>query len=471
MSDGLADPDDLALTSGTRIHLVGIGGSGMSPLAQIMLQRGMDVRGSDLRGGATCDVLATMGATIQIGHAADNVGTADVVVISNAVPRDNVERQQAERTGVPVLLRADLLELLMAGQARVLVTGTHGKTTTSSMTTVALQAAGLDPSFAIGGAIDAGGTSAHHGTGAIFVAEADEAFRSFLRLTPDIAVVTNLEMDHHDEYADLDAYRRAYVDFLGRRTAGGLALLCADDPGSAGLAAHAAPPVRTYGTDPAADVRISDVAATTEGGSRFRLHDGEEDMGTITVAVPGLHNVRNAAAALIAARTAGADVSRAAAGLATFAGALRRFQRLGSAGGVSVVDDYGHHPTELAATVDAARQANPGGRVVAVFQPHRWSRTQALGAGLGRALAGADLVVVTGVYAAGEAPIPGVGPELVVDAARAAGATVHDATTAPDLLAVVTELVRPGDLVLTMGAGDITQLGPRLLVSLAEGSS
>lgn len=467
---GFADPASLTLDAGTRVHLVGVGGAGMSAVATILLQRGLPVTGSDLRGGAVAEQLTAAGARIHVGHDAAHAAGADLVVVSNAVPDDNPEVVHARAAGIPVLLRADLLELLMAGRTRILVTGTHGKTTTTSMIAVALQACGLDPSFAIGGALDLSGTSAHHGTGPHFVAEADEAFRSFLRLTPDVAVVTNLEMDHHDEYADLGAYREAFVRFLARRPAGGLALLCADDPGSAALRPDAAGLVLTYGTDPGADVQLVDVAPTPAGGTAFGLRDRGTHLGSFAVGAPGIHNARNAAAAIVAARSVGASVGEIAAGLAPFTGALRRFQRLGEAGGVAVVDDYGHHPTELAATIAAARQAHPSGRVVSVFQPHRYSRTQALGTQLGAALAAADVVVVTEVYAASEAAIPGVDGALVVAGARAAGARdvrVHaDLATLPDLLV---GLVRPGDVVLTMGAGDITHLGPRLLAVLAGG--
>ena len=462
----LADATTVRLTDDTRVHLVGIGGSGMSALAQILLERGMPVTGSDLRGGSSCVVLEAMGASIDIGHAAAQVEGADLVVVSNAVPRGNVERQRAHELGIPVLLRADLLELLLDGHTRVLISGTHGKTTTTSMTTVALQAGGLDPSFAIGGALHGGGTSAHHGTGGVFVAEADEAFRSFLRLTPDIAVVTNVEMDHHDEYADLDAYRAAFVEFLGRRGPDGVALLCADDEGAASLAPHLTGTVRTFGTVEGADVRAVDVQVTPEGGSRFRVLDDGVDVGGFTILVPGIHNVLNATAAVAAARAAGGTAADIAEGLGEFLGAVRRFQRLGSVAGVSVVDDYGHHPTELAATIAGARQANPDGRVVAVFQPHRYSRTEALGAELGRALAGADLVVVTDVYAAGEAAVPGVTGALVADGAAEAGAEVRFLPSLADLPRLVAELVEPGDLVLTMGAGDITAVGPQLLERL-----
>lgn len=446
----------------THVHLVGIGGAGMSPLAQILLERGLQVSGSDLRGGPACQVLEAMGATVHIGHDAAHVAGADVVVVSTAVPRGNVERRRAEEEGLPVLLRAQLLELLMDGHRRLLITGTHGKTTTTAMAVVTLQAAGLDPSFAIGGALHDGGTSAHHGSGPHFVAEADEAYRSFLHLTPDCAVVTNVEMDHHDVYADLDAVREAFTGFLARRPPGGLALLCHDDPGAVALADTAAAPVQTYGEHPDADWRITDVVAHPDRRTTFTL----SDVGPVTIHVPGRHNVRNAAAAAAAAHWAGAPAPAIRQGLETFVGTQRRFQQLGVAAGVTVVDDYGHHPTELRATIAAARQTRPAGRVIAVFQPHRYSRTKELGEDLGRALADADLVVVTDVYAAGEAAVPGVTGEIVADAAAEAGTETRFLASLRDLSRVLAEIVAPGDLVITMGAGDITQVGPLLLERL-----
>lgn len=456
-----------ALAPEDRVHLIGIGGSGMSAVAQLLCERGLTVSGSDLQDGPATQALRRIGARVTIGHRGDLVAGADLVVISNAVPDDNVELVAARRTGVPVVLRADVLEWLMAGHRRVLVSGTHGKTTTTAMTTVALKACGLDPSYAIGGSLP-GDTGAHHGQGGVFVAEADEAFRSFLRLTADIAVVTNLEMDHHDEYRDLTAYREAFLAFLDRRPPGGPALLCADDPGSAGLLDEVRPPVLTYGTGNDADIVIGPIATGPSGEQRFTLAGLDGPIGTVNLAVPGRHNALNAAAAVVASREAGGDITTAIAGLAGFTGALRRFQTRGSAGGVVVIDDYGHHPTEVAATLDAARQANPAGRVVVVFQPHRYTRTQALGADLGTALAAADLVVVTAVYAAGEPPIPGVDGHTVADAAARAGAEVRAVPANEDLAAVVAGLSRPGDLLLTLGAGDITLAGPRIL-ALLEG--
>lgn len=462
---GQLDPGAVTVSPTQRIHLIGVGGSGMSALAQILLERGVAVSGSDLRGGAGTDNLRDMGACIHVGHDAAQVDGADVVVMSNAVPADNVELVRARDLNLPVILRADLLELLMEGHRRVLISGTHGKTTTTAMTTVALQACGLDPSFAIGGALP-GTTGAHHGSDDVFVAEADEAFRSFLRLTPDVAVITNLEMDHHDEYADVAAYRTAFLTFLNRRTPDGLAILCADDPGSAGLAAVVRSPRMTYGLTEAADVVIHDVTPTPGGGSSFRMTQGGDTISPVTLAVPGMHNVLNATAAILATRWAGGDVDAAAAGLADFSGALRRFQRLGTVADVTVVDDYGHHPTELAATLAAARQANPDGRVIAVFQPHRFSRTQALGAELGRALSGADVVVVTAIYTAGEAAVSGITGQMVADAAQAAGTTVRYVPDLAQLPQAVADLSRPGDMVVTMGAGDITRVGPQILAGL-----
>jgi UDP-N-acetylmuramate--alanine ligase len=456
-----------ALRPGARVHLVGIGGAGMSALAQILLERGHPVSGSDLRGGPACAALAAMGAAVAVGHDAAHVDGADLVVVSSAVPSANPEIGRAARLGIPTIVRAELLELLLAGSRRLLVTGTHGKTTTTSMATVALQSAGLDPSFAIGGTLHDAGTSAHHGRGDVFVAEADEAYRSFLRLTPDCAVVTNVEMDHHDAYADEAAVATAFRRFLARRTPGAPALVCRDDAGGAALLDDAGPPTVAYGEHPDASLRVAGVELAPDG-SAFRLSSGVEDLGRFELRLPGRHNVLNAAAAVGAALWAGADIDAVRAGLAGFHGAQRRFQRLGDAGGVTVVDDYGHHPTEIAATIAAARQTLPHGRLVAVFQPHRYSRTAALGAALGTSLAAADLVVVTDVYPAGEAAVPGVTGALVADAAAAAGADTRFVPSTGDVAETVAALAAEGDLVLTLGAGDITEVG-RVLLRLLEG--
>jgi UDP-N-acetylmuramate--alanine ligase len=451
------------LTPATRVHLVGVGGAGMSGIARILLLRGVPVSGSDLREGRALDELRVLGASIVVGHDAANVEGADLVVTSTAVPQDNPEVVAATNAGVPVLRRAEMLAALMAGERAVLIAGTHGKTTTTSMTVVALQAAGGDPSFAIGGSLNESGTNAHAGSDGVFVAEADESDRSFLVYTPDIAVVTNLEHDHPEEFADLADVHDAFVRFLVARAPGAPAIVCLDDPGSAALLADIADPAITYGTDPRADVRL---VTRQDGTTNVRMPDGADL--ALTLAVPGSHNLLNAAAALAVCGVLGQDLDAAAAGLRRFTGAARRFQPVGEAGGIRVVDDYAHHPTELRATLAAARSSGAD-RIVVVVQPHRYSRTEVLGAELGRAAAAGDLVIVTDVYGAGEAPVPGVTGQLVADAAVAAGAKVLYEPHLGGVVDRLAEHVRDGDLVLTTGAGDVTHVGPSLLLRLGGG--
>jgi UDP-N-acetylmuramate--alanine ligase len=447
------------LTPETRVHLVGIGGAGMSGLARILLQRGHHVSGSDLRDGRALEELRVLGATIHVGHRPGNIAEADLVVTSSAVPATNAELVAAGEQGRALLRRAELLALLMSGERAVLIAGTHGKTTTTSMTVVALQAAGGDPSFAIGGSLNESGTNAHAGTERTFVAEADESDRSFLVYRPDIAVVTNLEHDHPDEFDDLEAVRQVFRDFLERRAPGAPAVLCLDDPGTAALVEVTDEPVVTYGVDPRAQVRL----VNDDDGSHVRI-DGER-VTSLRLAVPGTHNLLNATAALAVCHLLGADVTAAAKGLSRFTGAARRFQRLGTIGGVEVVDDYAHHPTELRATLAAARASAPQ-RIVVVVQPHRYSRTEVFGAELGRAAAAADVVIVTDVYGSTEAPVPGVTGKLVSDAAAASGAAVVYRPTLREVIDELVETTRAGDLVLTTGAGDVTSVGPALLERL-----
>jgi UDP-N-acetylmuramate--alanine ligase len=475
VSDGANVRQPGTLRPCARVHLVGIGGAGMSALAWVLLERGHPVSGSDLRGGPTCAALGAMGASIAVGHAAEHVEGADLVAVSTAVRPGNPELRRAAELGIPVLHRAELLAALLEGHRGVLIAGTHGKTTTTSMTTVCLQEAGLDPSFAIGGSLHDSGTSAHHGTGGVFVAEADESDRSFLAFTPHCAVVTNVELDHHDTYATLGEVLDAFAAFLERRAGsvaggpclgaapgGAPAIVCHDDPGVAALRPRLAEPVVTYGLHPEADVHIGGVVLEP-AGSRFHLVRDGRDLGEFQLRVPGAHNILNAAAAATAALWGGAPLEAVREGLQRFSGAQRRFQRIGTAAGVEIVDDYAHHPTEIRATLAAARQTCPAGRTVAVFQPHRYSRTAALGAELGEALADADAVVVTDVYAAGEAPVPGITGELVAEAARRVGTPTHFVPTGGDLVRTVSEIAKAGDLVLTLGAGDITEVGPMLL--------
>jgi UDP-N-acetylmuramate--alanine ligase len=453
-----------------RVHLIGIGGAGMSALAQVLIERGHPVSGSDLRGGRATASLQAMGAQVGIGHRPEHVVGAHLVVVSTAIPEHNPEVEAARRGGVPVIRRAELLAALLEGYRGLLVAGTHGKTTTTSMIAVALQAAGLDPSFAIGGQLHEAGTSAHHGTGDVFVAEADESDGSFLVFQPDCAIVTNVELDHPDHYSDLDAVERAFAAFLDRRRPGGPVIACADDPGVRRLLDGAEGPILTYGQTEGARLRITDITLEP-GSSSFSLARDGDALGRFSLRMPGEHNVANATAAVAGALWSGAEVEAIRSGLAAFSGTQRRFQRLGEAGGVLVIDDYAHHPTELAATVKAARQTRPEGRVVAVFQPHRYSRTEVLGHELGVALAGADLAVIADVYAAGEAPVAGVTGALVAAGAEAEGVATTFVPGTDSLVGTIHELVRPGDLVLTLGAGDISEVGPLLLRRLQLGGA
>ncbi len=449
----------LDLTSPTRVHLVGVGGAGMSGLARILLQRGHPVSGSDLKEGRALHELRALGAEVHVGHDAAVIGDAAAVVTSSAVPDDNVEVVAARERGVPLLRRAELLAAVMADERRLLIAGTHGKTTTTSMLVVGLQAAGGDPSFAIGGQLNEAGTNAHAGTDGRFVAEADESDRSLLAYDPDVAVVTNAELDHPDEFATPEEVHAVFTSFLARRRDGGTAVLCLDDPGSAALRADADGPVLTYGTHADADVRLE-----VEGPGAGTVHHDGRSVG-LRLQVPGQHNLLNATAALAVCVLEGVDVAAAADGLGMFTGAARRFQVLGTVAGVTVVDDYAHHPTELAVTLEAARARDPR-RVVAVVQPHRYSRTRVLGAALGRAAAAADVVVVTDVYASSEAPVPGVSGRIVADAAAEAGGEVIWEPHLGDVVDVLTGLVRAGDLVVVTGAGDVTGIGPGLLDAL-----
>jgi len=449
----------LDLTDSTAVHLVGIGGAGMSGLARILLQRGHQVSGSDMKESPTLEELRALGATVHVGHDGSSVGDVAAVVASSAVRPDNPELVAARDRTLLVMRRAELLAALMAGDRRVLVGGTHGKTTTTSMTVMAMQAAGRDPSFAIGGSLNEAGTNAHAGDDAFFVAEADESDRSILVYEPDIAIVTNAELDHPDEFASDDDVLDVFAQFLARRRPGGTALIGRDDAGTASLIEQAAGPVTTYGEHPDADVRL----VVDGGGARLR-HRGE-DMCELRLAIPGRHNLHNATAALAVCMLEGLDPALAATGLHDFTGAARRFQVLGEVDGITVIDDYAHHPTELRATLEAARSRGPE-RIIVVVQPHRYSRTKLFGAALGRAAAAADIVVATEIYAASETPEPGVSGEIVADAARQAGARVvwqpHLGAVADELV----QLVRSGDMILVTGAGDITQVGPAVLARL-----
>ena len=436
----------------------------MSALALIARRRGVAVTGCDAEPGAAADVLAA-GAQVLRGHDPAHVSAARGVVYTAAVPADHAELQAARAAGIPVIRRADALQLAVLGGTLVAVAGTHGKTTTTVMTTEALAAAGRHPTGIAGGRVATWGGNARLGGDDLFVVEADEYDRAFLSLTPTVAVVNNVEADHLECYGSLAALEQAFAEFAGRARR---VIVGADDAGAARIATTLAVPVWRVGLGAEADVRIRDPQFDASA-SHARIELPEGRAVTLRLRVPGLHNVRNAAAALAVAHELGADPEVCAAALAEFGGVGRRFERLGEVGGVAVVDDYAHHPTEVAATLAAARQAYPGRRLVAVFQPHLYSRTALHGEALGRALAAADVVVVAPIYAAREAPLPGVTAELVARGAIAAGAATTAVEERVALTARVADMVRPGDVVFTLGAGDVTRVGPELLERLGKG--
>jgi UDP-N-acetylmuramate--alanine ligase len=444
------------------IHFMGIAGAGMSGLALLAKQHGVAITGCDTDPAGAAD-LAAVGVEIWRGHDPGHVAGARALVVTAAVPGDHAELKRAHALGVPVVRRADALSQAVAGGTVVAVAGTHGKTTTTVMVTEALAAAGRDPTGLAGGRVARWGGNARVGGHKLYVVEADEYDQAFLSLRPSIAVVNNVEADHLECYGgSVAALEDAFVEFAGRARR---AIVGADDAGAARVGARLTGPVWRVGTGASADVRILE-PVFTEQGSTARIALPGAGTVTLRLRVPGLHNVRNAAAALAVAQELGADFERALAALAEFTGVGRRFERVGEAGGVTVVDDYAHHPTEVQATLAAARQAFPRRRVVAVFQPHLFSRTVLHGDALGRALAAADVVVVAPIYGAREQPLPGVSAALVARGAARAGATTVAVRERAALTERVAATVQAGDVVFTLGAGDITRVGPELLTRL-----
>ncbi|MFI6431745.1 UDP-N-acetylmuramate--L-alanine ligase [Rhodococcus oryzae] len=469
-----------------RVHMVGIGGAGMSGIARILLARGGQVSGSDAKESRGVLALRARGAQVRIGHDAGALdllpgGPTVVVTTHAAIPKDNPELVAARERGIPVILRPAVLASLMQGNRTLLVAGTHGKTSTTSMLVVALQHCGVDPSFAVGGELNEAGTNAHHGTGDVFVAEADESDGSLLQYDPDVVIVTNVEADHLDYFGTTEAYVQVFDDFAERIAPGGLLVVCLDDPGSAALAqrvvARDLPGIRVLGYG-SGDVSVEGIelgarlvswqARDIGGIAEFEL-SGEEGVRTLRLAVPGRHMALNAMGAILAAREVGATVEEVIEGIAGFGGVHRRFQSTGRENGVRVFDDYAHHPTEVRVVLGAARElVRPGtesanGRVIVVFQPHLYSRTLAFAEEFGAALDLADEVVVLDVYGAREEPLPGVSGALV---AQAVTKPVHyqpDLSLAPRQIAA---LARSGDIVITMGAGDVTMLGKEILGAL-----
>jgi UDP-N-acetylmuramate--alanine ligase len=444
-----------------KVHFVGIGGVGMSAVARVMVGRGVAVSGSDAKDLPVMRDLAALGARIAVGYDAANLQDADTVVRGSAIRPDNPELAEAAARGLRVLHRSEALAAAMGSDRVIAIAGTHGKTTTTSMATWMLRGAGLDPSFAIGANVPALGVNGAAGGDPVFVAEADESDESFLNYRPATEIITNVEADHLDHYGTAEAVHAAFDAFAALVPEHGLVLACADDPGARSVAERlrsreGAPRVLLYGTGEDADVRLSFDPAGSEVRWDGRVHP-------LPVRVPGLHNALNATGAFAAAVDAGADPARASASLADFAGAARRFELKGEAGGVRVFDDYAHHPTEVRAALAAARAVAGGHRVHVLFQPHLFSRTREFGTQFAEALSAADTVRVMDIYPAREDPIPGVTSELVT-AHLPAGAYGPDTAAAVDELAAA---AAPGDIVLTVGAGDVTAQGEALLAALA----
>ncbi len=456
--------------------MVGIGGAGMSAIAEILLDRGLEVSGSDAAPSATLERLRGAGARVHVGHAARQVGAADLLVVSSAVPADNPELEEAARRAIPVVGRGALLAELAASRRTVAVAGSHGKTTTTSMIALALEDAGGDPTAVIGGRVRALGGNARVGRGPLMVVEADESDRSFLHLAPEIAVLTSIDDEHLDAYGGMAELEGAFAAFAARVPAAGCVVFCADDARLGRLlrAASVPAPLLAYGIDePTAAVRALEVSLGAAGSRcRVAVRCGPAPAEVeLALRVPGRHNLQNALAALTVAARLGLPPARVAAALARFEGAERRFEPHGEAGGVRVVDDYGHHPTEVAAAIETARLGAPG-RVIVVFQPHRYTRTLRLRERFGPALALADAVILTEVYAAGEPPVAGATSGAIAAAVRAVSAVPVRCVETLDAAAVAAAgTARRGDVVLTLGAGTVGTIAPRILRYLEERAS
>ena len=451
-----------------RIHLVGIGGIGMSGIAEVLLTLGYSVSGSDLKHTPITKRLQDLGATIFEGHYGEQVEGAHVVVTSSAVRADNPEVAEALRLKIPVIPRAEMLAELMRLKYGIAVAGAHGKTTTTSMTASVLAAAGLDPTFVVGGRVNQAGTTARLGKGEYMVVEADESDRTFLLLAPVVAVVTNIDREHLDQYSSLDDIQSAFLQFVNRIPFYGAAILCVDDPNVQGILPSVKRPVISYGTSSQADLVISDVELKGMG-SEFNLRYRGDDLGQFRLnAPPGVHNVRNAAAAAAVGLYLNIPADLIREGLEKFAGVGRRFDVKGNFGGVTLVDDYGHHPAEIRATLEAARGCRFN-RLLVIFQPHRYSRTQHLWDEFCRAFNQADVLVVTDIYAASEEPIEGISGQALADAIAAAGH--RNARYRASMPEAAEELFRegqPGDAMLTIGAGSVGRVSEELAVRLSE---
>ena len=451
-----------------KIHFIGVGGAGMSGIARIMLAKGFSVSGSDKSDSAMLTALKALGAKIYVGHSAGNLEDAQLVIVSSAITESNPELVEANKNGLPIAARAVALAWLMSESTSVAVAGTHGKTTTTAMLTVALQSAGLDPSFAIGGTINTAGINAHSGSGSIFVAEADESDGSFLAYKPTGAIITNVELDHVDHFADEEAVFAVFEDFISSIKEGGFLVACGDDSGVKTLLARIKRSdlkVYLYGKGSNNDFRIDQINLAPNSSRAIITVTGRK-VGELNLAVVGEHNLLNALAAFAAATAMGGSEEKLLSGLKAFTGTRRRFELKGEVGGVKVIDDYGHHPTEITVTLKAARNLAGTGRVIVIFQPHRYSRTAAFANQFASSLELADFTYLLEVYAASEKPISGVSSLLIARQMNS-----EQVKFEPSMLQVVSDVVgmaNSGDLILTLGAGDVSSLGDPILQALAS---
>ncbi|MCS5694669.1 UDP-N-acetylmuramate--L-alanine ligase [Desulfofundulus thermocisternus] len=451
-----------------RVHFIGIGGAGMSGLASILLDLGYEISGSDLSSTDITRRLESRGAVCHVGHASRNLDTSQLVVISSAIKPDNPELLAAREKGIPVIHRGDLLAWLMQRQKGIAVAGAHGKTTTTSMLALVLERSGFDPTIVIGGELNDIGGNAKLGRGEYLVAEADESDGSFLKLQPLAAIITNIEDDHLDHYGSVEEIKKAFRQFMHKVPEHGLVVACIDDPNVRETIRDLERPLITYGSEGSGASYTLRQLSLDSGGSRGDVYYEGRFLGTLELYVPGRHNMLNALAVVAAARWLGLDFNLIASILREFRGARRRFELLGEVGGIRVVDDYAHHPSEIRATLQAARQTDPG-RLVVVFQPHRYTRTLLLKEQFGRSFADADLLIVNEIYSAGETPIEGVNAQLIVQAIKNYGRPpVVYLPTREQVVNYLAAEARPGDLILTMGAGNIWLCGLDLLKRLRE---
>ena len=458
----------LAQLAKLKIHFIGLGGAGMSGIARIMLAKGFAVSGSDKNDSSVLTSLKALGAKVFVGHMKENLADAQLVIISAAITENNPELVAAKQGGIPVVARANALAWLMSESTSVAVAGTHGKTTTTAMLTVALQSAGADPSFAIGGTINNAGTNAHSGSGSIFVAEADESDGSFLAYKPSGAIITNVELDHVDHFADEEAVFAVFEQFVDSIKPGGFLVACGDDSGVKHLLSQIKRSdlkILLYGEDSNNDFRLDRINLAPTTSSAALTITGRK-IGELNLAVAGKHNLLNAVAAFAAGSAMGIAEDKLITGLKSFTGTRRRFELKGEVAGVKVIDDYGHHPTEITVTLTAAKNLAQSGRVLVVFQPHRYSRTAVFSHQFAEALANSDFTFLLEVYAASEQPIPGVSSLLIIKDMKS-----DQAKFEPSMVQVVSEvakMAKSGDVIITLGAGDVSSLGDPILQALAN---